>query len=117
MRPRRAGSRGGNGGGSCLIRWSSGSDDRDALMPDASYAEVLRRLAGLLANIPLALEWHVPTEKVVTGLRRVRPGPVAGRYRALPGPVAAETGRQGPRRVGQAPDSASNRINDLGSTT
>jgi hypothetical protein len=39
------------------------------LMPDASYREALARLAGLLADIPLALEWHVPTEKVVTDWR------------------------------------------------
>ena len=31
------------------------------LMPDASYCEALARLAGLLADIPFALEWHVPT--------------------------------------------------------
>jgi hypothetical protein len=36
------------------------------LMPDASYREALARLAGLLADIPFALEWHVPTEKVIT---------------------------------------------------
>ena len=40
-----------------------------ALMPDASYCESLARLAGLLASIPFALEWHVPTEKVVTDWR------------------------------------------------
>ncbi len=39
------------------------------LMPDASYCEVLARLAGLLAGIPFTLEWHVPTEKVVTDWR------------------------------------------------
>jgi hypothetical protein len=39
------------------------------LMPDASYCEALRRLAGLLADVPFALSWHVPTEKVVTGWR------------------------------------------------
>jgi hypothetical protein len=31
--------------------------------------EALARLAGLLADIPFALEWHVPTGKVVTGWR------------------------------------------------
>src|ERR1019366_2643340 len=40
-----------------------------ALMPGASYCEVLRRLAGLLADIPFALEWHIATEKVVTDWR------------------------------------------------
>ena len=39
------------------------------LMPDASYCEALARLAGLLADIPFLLEWHVPTGKVITGWR------------------------------------------------
>jgi len=39
------------------------------LMPDASYCEALRRLAGLLADIPFILQWHVPTEKVITDWR------------------------------------------------
>jgi hypothetical protein len=37
------------------------------LMPEASYGEALAEVAGLLAGIPLAREWHVPTSKVVTG--------------------------------------------------
>jgi hypothetical protein len=47
-----------------------------ALMPDASYCEALACLAGVLADIPFALEWHVPTEKVVTGWRRPVPADV-----------------------------------------
>jgi hypothetical protein len=43
------------------------------LMPDASYCESLARLAGLLADIPFALDWHVPTEKVITDWRRLVP--------------------------------------------
>ena len=39
------------------------------LMPEASYCESLARLAGLLADVPFALEWHVRTGKVVTGWR------------------------------------------------
>ena len=39
------------------------------LMPGASYCEALARLAGLLADIRFVLEWHVPTEKVVTDWR------------------------------------------------
>ncbi|HCU96417.1 MAG TPA: hypothetical protein DHU96_28355 [Actinobacteria bacterium] len=39
------------------------------LVPDASYCEALSRLAGLLPDIPFALEWHVPAEKVVTDWR------------------------------------------------
>jgi len=46
------------------------------LMPDASYCEVLSRLAGLLADVPFALEWHVPTEKVVTQWRLPVPADV-----------------------------------------
>jgi len=41
-----------------------------ALMPDGSYRKTLARLAGMLADIPFALEWHVPAEKVVTDWRR-----------------------------------------------
>jgi hypothetical protein len=47
-----------------------------ALMPDASYCESLARLAGVLADIPFALEWHVPTEKVVTSWRVLVPAEV-----------------------------------------
>ena len=43
------------------------------LMPDASYCDALRRLAGLLADVPFALEWHVPAGKVVTGWRVLVP--------------------------------------------
>ena len=43
------------------------------LMPDASYGEALRRVAGLLADIPFTREWHVPTGKVITDWRYSRP--------------------------------------------
>jgi hypothetical protein len=43
------------------------------LMPDASYCEALARLAGLLADIPFLLEWHVPTGKVITDWRLLVP--------------------------------------------
>jgi hypothetical protein len=46
------------------------------LMPDGSYCEALARLAGLLADVPFALEWHVPTGKVVTGWRLLVPAEV-----------------------------------------
>ena len=39
------------------------------LMPDASYGEALRRVSGLLADIPFIREWHVPTGKVITDWR------------------------------------------------
>lgn len=61
------------------------------LMPDASYCEALRRLAGLLADVPFALAWHVPTEKVVTAWRVLVP---AGLMEALfwraAGPLIAD---------------------------
>jgi Insertion element 4 transposase N-terminal len=50
-----------------------------ALMPDASYCEALARLAGLLADIPFTLEWHVPTGKVVTDWRLPVPAVVMER--------------------------------------
>jgi Insertion element 4 transposase N-terminal len=43
------------------------------LMPDAGYAEAMRRLAGLLAQVPFAREWHVPTAKVITCWRGMVP--------------------------------------------
>jgi hypothetical protein len=62
-----------------------------ALMPDASHCEALARLAGLLAEVPFALEWHVPTEKVVTAWRALVP---AGLMEALfwraAGPLIAD---------------------------
>jgi hypothetical protein len=39
------------------------------LMPDASYGEALARLAGLLADVPFARDWRVPTRKVITKWR------------------------------------------------
>jgi hypothetical protein len=46
------------------------------LMPDASYAEALSRLAGLLADVPFTLDWHVPTGKVITEWRLLIPASV-----------------------------------------
>ena len=46
------------------------------LIPDGSYCESLARLAGLLADVPFALEWHVPTGKVVTEWRLLIPAGV-----------------------------------------
>ncbi len=62
-----------------------------ALMPDASYCEALRRLAGLLADIPFTLGWHVPTEKVVTDWRlRVPAGLMEDLFRAAAGPLISD---------------------------
>ena len=46
------------------------------LMPDARYGEALARLAGLLADVPFALRWHVPAGKVITGWRLLIPAAV-----------------------------------------
>jgi hypothetical protein len=46
------------------------------LMPDGSYCESLARLAGLLADVPFTLEWHIPAEKVITGWRLLVPAEV-----------------------------------------
>ena len=46
------------------------------LMPDSSYCEALARLAGLLADVPFARAWHVPTEKVITDWRVLVPADV-----------------------------------------
>jgi len=45
-------------------------------LPDSSYGEALARVAGLLADVPVALEWHVPTSKVVTEWRLLIPADV-----------------------------------------
>jgi hypothetical protein len=61
------------------------------LMPDASYCEALGRLAGLLADIPFALEWHVPTEKVITGWRLpVPPALLESLFWQAAGPLIAD---------------------------
>jgi Insertion element 4 transposase N-terminal len=61
------------------------------LMPDASYCESLARLAGVLADVPFALQWHVPTEKVVTGWRLPVPASVMEEvFRAAAGPLIAD---------------------------
>ena len=46
------------------------------LQPDASYCQALAKLAGLLADVPFVLEWHIPTEKVVTDWRLLIPADV-----------------------------------------
>ena len=35
------------------------------LLPASSYAETARALAGLLADVPFTLDWHVPTGKTI----------------------------------------------------
>jgi hypothetical protein len=62
-----------------------------ALMPEASYCEVLSRLAGLLADVPFARDWHVPTEKVITDWRLPVPPPVTeSLFWQAAGPLAGD---------------------------
>src|SRR6266851_423459 len=67
------------------------------LMPDGSYGEALARLAGLLADVPFALDWHVPTGKVITGWRALVPASLmeALFWRAT-GPLIARLARRRP---------------------
>jgi Insertion element 4 transposase N-terminal len=61
------------------------------LMPDASYREALARMAGLLADIPFLLEWHVPTGKVVTDWRLpVPPDVMESLFWQAAGPLTAD---------------------------
>jgi hypothetical protein len=61
------------------------------LMPGASCCEALSRLAGLLADIPFALEWHVPTGKVVTDWRMpVPPALMEDLFWHAAGPLIAD---------------------------
>ena len=61
------------------------------LMPEASYCEALARLAGLLADIPFALEWHVPTGKVITDSRLpVPPALMEDLFWQAAGPLIAD---------------------------
>ena len=61
------------------------------LMPDASYGEALARLAGLLADIPFALDWHVPTGKVITEWRLlVRAGVMEEVFWRAAGPLVSD---------------------------
>jgi hypothetical protein len=63
------------------------------LMPDASYREALSRLAGLLADVPFALDWHVPTGKVITQWRLLVPASVLEEvFWHAAGPLAADDG-------------------------
>ena len=44
------------------------------LMPEASYCEALARVTGLLADVPFALQWHVPDGEGGHGLAASDPG-------------------------------------------
>jgi hypothetical protein len=57
------------------------------LMP-ASYTEAMRRLAGHLADVPFARDWHSPAPGVVTGWRgKVPPSEMEGLFWLVAGPL------------------------------
>ena len=61
------------------------------LMPDASYTEAMRRLAGYLADVPFDRAWHVPTSGVVTEWRGKVPPAVMGElFWQVAGPLASD---------------------------
>jgi hypothetical protein len=61
------------------------------LLPGASYAEAMRVLAGLLADIPFTPGWHVPTGKTVTGWRLLVPAEVMEEiFRHAAGPLTGD---------------------------
>ena len=61
------------------------------LLPGASCAEAARVLAGLLADIPFTLDWHVPTGKTVTGWRLLIPAGVMEEvFRHAAGPLIGD---------------------------
>jgi hypothetical protein len=61
------------------------------LMPDAGGTEALRRLAGLLAEVPFARRWHVPTTKVITCWRGdVPPAVLEELFWRASGPLVAD---------------------------
>ena len=59
------------------------------LMPDASYTEPIRWLAGHLADVPFDRAWHVPTSGVATGWRgKVPPAVMEELFWQVAGPLA-----------------------------
>jgi len=63
------------------------------LLPGASYSEAARVLAGLLADIPFTLDWHVPAGKTVTEWRLLIPAEVMEEiFRHAAGPLIGDAG-------------------------
>ena len=63
------------------------------LMPEASYTEAIRRLAGHLADVPFDRAWHVPTSGVATGWRgKVPPAVMEELFWLVAGPLAGPSG-------------------------
>jgi hypothetical protein len=61
------------------------------LLPDADYPEVLRAVTGMLAHLPWARRWRVPTAKTVTKWRRrLGPWPLEQLFWRAAGPLASD---------------------------
>jgi hypothetical protein len=66
------------------------------LMPEASYTETIRRLAGHLAGVPFDRAWHVPASGVFTGWRgKVPPTVMEELFWQVAGPLAGDGGDGG----------------------
>jgi len=87
------------------------------LMPDACYGEAMSRLAGLLADIPFALEWHVPTGKVVTEWRLLIPAQVMEEiFWHAAGPLTADDDPSAVMLAGLPVDAADGMLVNLADT-
>ena len=61
------------------------------LTPGGSYAEATHQLAGHLADVPWARDWHIPTSKVITGWRaKAGPAPLEDLFWHVAGPLVAD---------------------------
>jgi hypothetical protein len=61
------------------------------LLPGSCYADAVRALAGLLADIPFTLDWHVPTGKTVTEWRLLIPAGIMEEiFLQAAGPLAGD---------------------------
>jgi Insertion element 4 transposase N-terminal len=87
------------------------------LTPDASYCEALARLAGLLVDIPFALQWHIPTEKVITDWRLLVPADLLeALFWQAAGPLAGDDERSAVLLAGMAVCAADGMLVNLADT-
>jgi hypothetical protein len=77
------------------------------LLPASSYSEAVRTLAGLLADIPFALDWHVPSGKTVTEWRLLVPAVVLEEvFWHAAGPLIGDRGPSAVMLAGMPVDAA-----------
>ncbi len=87
------------------------------LLPGASYAETARVLAGLLADIPFTLDWHVPTGKAVTEWRLLIPAEVTEEiFRHAAGPLIGDDEPSAVILAGMPVDAADGMLVNLADT-